>query len=138
MVDPPLPLVLREEHHPQLIGNLTLIFILFCPSHLFLNSLVILVVGQEEGQWEIFVLFRSLLAEVVLDIGLNKDMQQFLGPFLKSLQPILTDSFLLAFSLGLDGMLGIMQFLLALIEDIESIIFEINQESLLHFVGDLV
>lgn len=65
-------------------------------------------------------------------------MQQLLRPLLQRLQPVLTDSLLLPLTLLTNRMIRIMQFLLALIEDIERVVLEVNKEDVFHFIGDFV
>lgn len=53
-------------------------FFLVLSGDFLLNSLLILVVGEEESQGKVLILFRSLLVKIVLDLCLDKLMQQFL------------------------------------------------------------
>lgn len=44
------------------------------PRDFFLNWLLVFIVGQEECQREVLILFWPLLLEIVLDLGLHKLM----------------------------------------------------------------
>lgn len=102
-----------------------------------LRVLGLVSVGEDEGEWEVFVFLRAFDGEVLLDLGFDEFVQKVFGAFFEGLLAseieLLFGSFLAGFIIS-----GIVHFFLIAIKGFEHIFLEIFEEIIFHLIGDFV
>ncbi len=94
-------------------------------------------VGEDEGEWEVFIFLGAFDGEVLLDLGFDEFVQEVFGSFFEGLLApeieLLFGSFFAGFVVS-----GIMHFFLIAIKGFEHIFLKIFEEIIFHLIGDFV